>query len=121
MATKLMELKPERLREWEVDSETERVVIFVPKIRGRLLSRLLRQRLKEPYHKIDLDEFGSVVWQSCDGDTSVRAIGEILRQRFGDTIEPLYDRLSLFLEKLKQNNLIRYSNLQEVSFETTNP
>jgi hypothetical protein len=55
----------------------------------------------------DLDQFGSFVWEAIDGGKTVEAIGALLRARFGAEVEPVYERLGLFLCILQNNKLIR--------------
>jgi len=50
-----------------------------------------------------------------DGKTSVRDIGVVVEEDFGEKVEPLYGRLANFLSILERNNLILYSNLKKDS------
>lgn len=108
----LLELKPVRSCEWE--KEGERVSLVVPRFRFSLLRRWLLPRLKKPYYRIGLDAVGTLVWEDCDGRNTVKEIGEKLRSRFGERIEPVYDRLELFLSQLERNSFIEYSELKVV-------
>lgn len=110
----LLELKPERLRGWECDPHSRCATILIPKFQGIIFGKWLQARVKEPYYRIHLDDYGSAVWEQCDGQTSVASIAAALKQRFGDKIEPLTQRLSLFLQDLEQKKLIRYTNLEPV-------
>ncbi len=102
----LLELVPHRLRDWE-RSEEGRVVILKPKLGDNPIGRWLMARMPQPYYRINLDDFGSHVWELCDGNTTVREIGKALRQRFGDSVEPVYDRLAIFFRQLERGRLIR--------------
>lgn len=110
----LLELRPERQREWERDPQTGLAVILIPKFEGKLLGKLLQPRLKDPFYKVNLDEYGTAVWECCDGATPVAAIASTLQQRFGEKIEPLTERLSLFVQQLEQKKLVRFANLAEL-------
>ena len=57
-------------------------------------------RMKKPCYKIYLDEFGSFVWSQCDGAQTVEEIGEKLKQEFGQDVEPVYDRLAIYIRQL---------------------
>ncbi|MEE9390229.1 MAG: PqqD family protein [Candidatus Aminicenantaceae bacterium] len=70
--------------------------------------RHLLPRLKNPKYKINLDDFGSFLWELCDGTTTVQELSECMKDKFGDKIEPLYDRLALFLQSLERNRFIVY-------------
>ena len=66
---------------------------------------------------------GLIVHLDCgDGrlTTALQASDRIMVHGFDrdrDQVEPLFDRLSLFLQQLESSNLIRYSNLDEVERE----
>lgn len=57
--------------------------------------------------RIRLDEYGWTVWENIDGGRNVRDIGNGLKERFGEEVEPLYPRLSKFLAYLVHLDLIR--------------
>lgn len=65
------------------------------------------------YTYIELDDFGSFVWKQIDGSRSVYDIGRLVKARFGDAAEPLYERLAQFLYVLRSNRFILYVNLQK--------
>ena len=109
----LLELIPERI----VGSETGEdgiVTVHAPRFHSRILKRLIEPRLKRPHMMIRLDEIGTAVWEQIDGSRNVAAIGEMMRERFGERIEPCHDRLAMFFTQLELSRFIRYRNLEEV-------
>lgn len=101
----LWEVKPKRNAEWEtVDSE--KVVVLVPKFKNPFLVRWVLPHLSKPYFRINLDAMGSFIWQRCDGNTSVSDIAEGLQQKFGNSKQPLEQRISSFLQHLERGDLI---------------
>jgi len=86
-------------------------VLLKPKFTHPLLIKHLLPRLKNPYFKIKLDEIGSFIWNLCDGKNTVKDIGNLLRERFGERVEPLYDRIGLFFQNLEKNKFITFKNL----------
>ena len=109
----LLELVPERI----VGSETGEdgiVTVHAPRFHSRILKRLIEPRLKRPHMMIRLDEIGTAVWEQIDGSRNVAAIGEMMRERFGERIEPCHDRLAMFFTQLELSRFIRYRNLEEV-------
>jgi len=64
----------------------------------RLAQRLLG---KPPISHIHLDETGSFVWRCIDG-SSISDIGERVKERFGSGAEPVYGRLLMFFETLRE-------------------
>jgi hypothetical protein len=103
----LLEMVPIRDREWSIDEVTKLVKITCPKFKGRAGKKLGSFfRIGEDF-TVELDRYGSAVWELCDGKT-VKAIGEALQEKFGDEVEPLYPRLSQFLAALERGKLIRF-------------
>ncbi|MGB7624711.1 MAG: PqqD family protein [Terriglobia bacterium] len=103
----LYELKPRRLVEWEL-AQDSRVTLLIPKFRKGLLARTLQPRLRRPLFRINLDEFGSFVWLSCNGKADVRSIGEEMMSKFGPSAEPVYDRIGQFLRQLESSKFIDF-------------
>lgn len=101
----LLDLIPVRLREWEQTSE-DQIIILMPKFRSRLLRTWLLPRLKHPYIRIKLDSYGSEVWRNCDGKTNVATIAQVLRKKFGEKIEPVYERLAVFIRQSVRTDLM---------------
>lgn len=85
--------------------EGDLVVVQVPRFRSRWMGWLQR-RLKKPCFQLHLDKIGSTVWLACDGESTVADIGKRLKDRFGDEIEPLWDRLALFIRQMRAGKLI---------------
>lgn len=101
----LLDLRPQRTREWEeVDG---RVVVLMPKFRHPLLVRWLLPYLRSQHFRIKLDGLGSAVWRRCDGNTSVATIAEDVRAEFGEAAEPVHDRIGTFLRKLEHGELVQ--------------
>ena len=109
----LLELVPERIVGSE-KGEDGTVTILAPRFHNRLLKRLIEPRLKRPHMMIRLDEIGTAVWERIDGERSVGEIGVMLRERFGERIEPCHDRLAIFFTQLELSRFIRYRNLEQV-------
>lgn len=108
----LLELIPSRRAEWEADEEGI-VTIFKPKVTSRLMKKLIEPRLKSKHMKIKLDELGSAVWALCDGERPVSEMIEALRERFGETIEPCEERLSLFMAMLEGEGFVCFENYED--------
>lgn len=101
----LLDLIPVRLQEWEQTSD-DQIIILMPKFTNRFLRTWLMPRLKHPYIRIKLDSYGSEVWRSCDGRTTVATIAQVLRQKFGEKIEPVYERLAVFIRQSVRADLM---------------
>jgi len=103
----LLDLVPIRNIKWE-KKENSLIVLLKPKFTQAFLSKHVLPRLKNPYYRIKLDDMGSYIWESCDGQSTVKELAEGLKNKFGDRVEPLYDRLALFLQSLEKNHFILY-------------
>jgi Coenzyme PQQ synthesis protein D (PqqD). len=55
---------------------------------------------------IDLDAYGSFLWNEIDGTRTVGELAERMRTRFGQDAEPLYDRLVKYMQILRNNRFI---------------
>ena len=66
--------------------------------------QLLLRKPKVSY--IHLEQFGSFIWLQIDGKRDVIAIGELVREQFGEKAEPLYERLSQYIKTLESNKFI---------------
>ena len=109
----LLALVPERTVRSET-GEDGLVTVLGPRFKTALMKKLIGSRLKCPYFRIKLDEVGSTVWENIDGARNIGEIAGILRDRFGDRIEPCNDRLAIFFTQLEMSGYIRYTNLEEV-------
>lgn len=55
------------------------------------------------YKKVTLDEYSSTVFTQINGKRTVKEIGEILEIKYGEKIQPLYERLLVFLNHIDVN------------------
>lgn len=55
---------------------------------------------------VHLEPMGSFIWRRIDGNRSVYEIGQCLHEAFGETAEPLFERLSVYMKQLERNGLI---------------
>lgn len=55
------------------------------------------------YKKIQLDEYSSAVFVQIDGIRNIKEIGENLEGKFGEKVQPLYERLLVFLNHIDIN------------------
>lgn len=100
----LLDYYPQHKVDWEENNGV--VVLLLPKFTNRFLVRYILPRLNQKNFKIKLDEFGSWVWKEIDGEKSVLQIAEGLSKKFGDRVEPVYDRLGMFIKQLVSRHFI---------------
>lgn len=108
----LLELVPTRIVEHEID-EARIVTVLMPRFRNRFVKRLFEPLHRSTFIKIKLDDIGSEAWTLCDGTRNVAGIAESMREKFGERIEPRYDRLAQFFRQLETAGFIRYANLDQ--------
>jgi len=94
-----------------VDREGDFLIVPVYSTdRGKKIAGRMGLKTKR---RIRLDEFGWAVWELTNGKRDVRQIGERMRARFGDDIEPLHPRLSKFYAYLVTLSLVKIRNPTE--------
>ena len=73
-----------------------------------LFNRLAQELLKKPkISYIHLDEMGSFIWPLIDGEADIIALGERVKEHFGDKAEPLYERLSKYIKILESYGFVK--------------
>ncbi len=88
--------------EYEVDNDNIVTILVKQDHKVQRFFRKLKFRIPK-YKKITLDEYGSWILLHVDGKKNVREIGEGLEVKFGDKVNPLYERLLLFLNHIDVN------------------
>ena len=61
---------------------------------------------RPPVTYIHLDKTGSFVWPLIDGEKDIIALGILVKEHFGDEVEPLYERLAKFFQILESYQFI---------------
>ncbi len=108
-----LELVPKKTEkyEWEM-SEDGLVRIIIP--REGLLDKAVRIFFKTPkVMKIDLDSYGSFIWNNIDGSKNIEEIANILSRKFGKDVEPLYDRIGTYINILRNNKFITVEKVSD--------
>lgn len=62
---------------------------------------------KPKVSQIHLDTMGSFIWTLMDGENTVYSISRKVSEHFGETAEPLYDRLVKYIQILESYGFIR--------------
>lgn len=77
-----------------------------------LMRRITQLLLRKPkYSYIELDDFGSFIWEQINGERTVFEIGALVKEKFAEAAEPLYERLITFIKILHNNKYIVYQNI----------
>jgi hypothetical protein len=109
----VLDMTPSRLHEWEVVEDI--VKVQVSRFKSRLGKRFCRWLKKSPTINVNLDKHSSEAWRLCDGQNTVRYIAESLHEKFGDEVEPAYERVAELMGIMELNGLITYKNVKDDS------
>lgn len=58
--------------------------------------------------RIRLDELGSFAWLRLDGERTVAEVAELLRQEFGEQVEPAEERLGHLVRVMRREGFLAY-------------
>jgi hypothetical protein len=109
----LLDLTPVRLHEYEEEG-TGKVVILVRKFKNDRFSHFVLGR-RSPVIRIRLDETGSEVWKTIDGESNVAALLDHLNTLWNDNPEKtsgLEKRLAGFLSIMYDNRYIGFREIE---------
>lgn len=101
----LYDLAPRRDVRWARGPEGG-VTLLVPKFKNRFVVRWLVPLLAHPDVAVRLDPEGTLVWDRCDGATTVFAIAEQLQRERGGDLEGWVNRVGRFVARLAHGNLV---------------
>lgn len=83
------------------------VTLFFKDPKPSLILRWFFKKLAAKEMKFDLDEVGAFIWNLCDGKHTVKEIGEKTKIEYGDKVEPVENRVDLFIRQLSKGNFIK--------------
>lgn len=100
--------KPVRNVNWETDAATGFAVLLKPKFPPAVLRWVRPLLIRGENFRIKLDEVGTHIWQNCDGNQSLEDIAKTLVGRFGENIEPVEERLGMFVSQLMRSGFVSF-------------
>ncbi len=73
------------------------------------LSNFVAQKFaKKPrVTQVHLDKMGNFIWPLIDGERSIYDISVLVKEKFGDDCEPLYERLIMYMRNLENYDFIK--------------
>jgi transcriptional regulator of heat shock response len=107
-----LELTPHQLFDHVIE-ENGKVSVLIPRFTNKILVKTLSPMLKSPFVKTKFDEFGSQVWLEIDGKKKVLDISTNLKQKFGERIEPVEERLTKFLTQLYNYKFVSFNEIKK--------
>lgn len=79
-----------------------------------IMNFIAQKLLKKPrVSYIHLDEVGSFIWQTIDGNADIENIAERVSEHFKEKVNPLYERLLKFFEIVESYDFIRWKKSAE--------
>ncbi len=93
--------------EWSADEEGK-VTLFIEN-KGKM-NTIAQKLFKKPrISQIHLDDIGSFVWPLMAEDKDILALGELVKEHFGEKAEPLYERLAKYFQILDSYGFIEWA------------
>ena len=72
-----------------------------------ITNRIAQKFFKRPkVSHITLEGMGSFIFTCIDGTRSVYEIGKLVKEKYGEEAEPLYERLSVYMKRLEELKFI---------------
>jgi hypothetical protein len=105
-----LELTPVCLHQHEINDKGL-VDVLVPKFKSKFANKFFIPGSKSQFIKANLDELGSAVWLTMDGNNRVETISGLMDEKFGEKIKPVNERLTTFLTELYRNGFISFKEL----------
>ena len=101
--------------EWTVEEESKVTLNIENKgVFNRIAQKFLK---KPPVTYVHLDEFGSFIWQIVDGKKNIIVLGELVKEKFGEDAEPLYERLAKFFQILDSYGFVQWKERTDANFQ----
>lgn len=98
-------IRPERIK-WSVDEEGS-VTLDIENT--GFFNRVAQKLFKKPkVSHVHLDKLGSFVWPLIDGEKDIVALGVLVKERFGQEAEPLYERLAKYFQILESYSFVEW-------------
>lgn len=103
----LLEKKPVRNPDLRWSQDENGAVTLEMENKG-LVNRIAQKLIKKPkISYIHLDEMGSFIWPLIDGERDIIAIGKEVEAHFGEKANPLYERLSQYIQTLQKYGFVK--------------
>jgi hypothetical protein len=108
----LVDVRPVRVAEWEERDGRITVHRPLPKTTGlrRLVDRLL---FEMSTRRIRLDMLGSFTWKQLDGARTVAEVAALLRDKYGQEVEPAEERVGKLVQMLHSQLLVEYPGIDD--------
>lgn len=86
-----------------VQSTNDKGQVVVDMPNKGFANKIAQKFFKRPeVSHITLEGMGTFIFGCIDGTRDVGAIGRMVKEKFGEEAEPLYERLSVYMKKLEE-------------------
>ena len=106
----LLDLVPVRLVQHETSNDGK-IKLLVPRFKHKWLQSVFTGKRKSAEFRISLDEMGRLVWLAIDSGKSVADIIENINKNIEEKENSIDGRISAFLTRLYQEDLITFKQL----------
>ena len=98
------------LKNPEINWNTDENGMVILQVENKGVANKIAQKLlkKPEISYIHLDENGSFIWPLIDGEKDIIAIGELVKEHFGEKANPLYERLVKFFQILENYKFVSW-------------
>ncbi len=108
-AENYLDRKPKRVGHIDWSRDDADNVTLVIENKG-FMNRICQKLFKKPsVSYVHLDEMGSFIWPLLDGEKDITALGVLVKEKFGENAEPLYERLAKFFQILDSYGFISWT------------
>lgn len=92
--------------EWKTDSDGN-VTLLIENT--GLMNRVMQKVfLKPKISYIHLDKLGNFIWPKLEGKLTIKEIGKLVDEQFGEEAHPLYERLARYFQILDSYHFIQW-------------
>jgi hypothetical protein len=108
----LLGLAPLRYAQWE--EEDGKIVLLRPEPTVRGIKGLFERFFhRMSANRIRLDAVGSFAWLHLDGERTVGQVAHLLREEFGEEVDPAEKRLAQLIWHFRREKLMGYPGWDE--------
>lgn len=90
---------------WKID---ENNIVIITKEKNSIFNKILSNKNKKEKKEIELDSYGSFVWQKINGKKTILDIVNEIIKEMGEEKETACKRATIFFEMLRVHRLINF-------------
>lgn len=92
-------------KDWEIKNNKVYLVFH----HDKTVEKFMRWLVKKPsVSDVELDDLGTTVWLNVNGENTVHDIAQVLKGKFGEKVEPVNERLIMYLRYLNKKGWIAF-------------